>query len=63
MASDAQTGPALEARGIVRTFGTGAGVAQALRGVDAQVGDGEFVAIMGRARRRTVRPSDARSMR
>jgi putative ABC transport system ATP-binding protein len=42
-----ETGPALEARGIVRTFGTGAGAVQALRGVDARVQDGEFVAIMG----------------
>ncbi|MGZ8648744.1 MAG: ABC transporter ATP-binding protein [Solirubrobacteraceae bacterium] len=39
--------PALEARGLVKVFGEGPGAVRALRGVDAQVADGEFVAIMG----------------
>ncbi len=39
--------PALEARGLVKVFGEGAGAVRALRGVDARVADGEFVAIMG----------------
>jgi putative ABC transport system ATP-binding protein len=39
--------PALRARGLVKTFGEGAGAVRALRGVDAEVADGEFVAIMG----------------
>src|SRR4051794_4540392 len=38
---------ALHARGIVKVFGEGAGAVRALRGVDATVADGEFVAIMG----------------
>jgi putative ABC transport system ATP-binding protein len=39
--------PALEARGLVKTFGEGATRVRALRGVDITVGEGEFVAIMG----------------
>jgi putative ABC transport system ATP-binding protein len=39
--------PAIEARGIVREFGRGAGAVRALRGVDLAVADAEFVAIMG----------------
>jgi putative ABC transport system ATP-binding protein len=39
--------PALEARGIVKVHGEGAAAVHALRGVDAQVADGEFLAIMG----------------
>jgi putative ABC transport system ATP-binding protein len=39
--------PALEARGLVKVFGEGRGAVRALRGVDARVDDGEFVAIMG----------------
>jgi putative ABC transport system ATP-binding protein len=39
--------PALEARELVKVFGEGAGAVHALRGVDARVADGEFVAIMG----------------
>jgi putative ABC transport system ATP-binding protein len=38
---------ALEARGLVKVFGEGPAAVQALRGVDLQVADGEFVAIMG----------------
>jgi putative ABC transport system ATP-binding protein len=39
--------PALEARGLVKVFGEGAGAVRALRGVDLRIADGEFVAIMG----------------
>jgi putative ABC transport system ATP-binding protein len=39
--------PALAARALVKVFGEGAGAVHALRGVDARVADGEFVAIMG----------------
>jgi ABC-type lipoprotein export system ATPase subunit len=39
--------PALRARGLVKTFGAGAGAVRALRGVDAEVADGELLAIMG----------------
>jgi putative ABC transport system ATP-binding protein len=39
--------PALEAHGIVKTFGAGATAVRALRGVDLSVADGELVAIMG----------------
>ena len=38
---------ALEARGLVKVFGEGAGAVRALRGVDVRIADGEFVAIMG----------------
>jgi putative ABC transport system ATP-binding protein len=39
--------PALQARGLAKVFGEGAGAVHALRGVDVRVDDGEFVAIMG----------------
>lgn len=39
--------PALEARDLAKVYGEGAGAVSALRGVDARVADGEFVAIMG----------------
>jgi putative ABC transport system ATP-binding protein len=39
--------PALEARGLAKVFGTGAGAVRALRGADVSVADGEFVAVMG----------------
>jgi putative ABC transport system ATP-binding protein len=42
-----QSAPALEARGLSKTFGEGATRVEALRAVDARVRDGEFVAIMG----------------
>ena len=38
---------ALEARGLTKVFGEGAGEVRALRGVDLRIADGEFVAIMG----------------
>ena len=43
----APSSPALEAHGIVKVFGEGAGAVRALRGVDITVAEGEFVAIMG----------------
>jgi putative ABC transport system ATP-binding protein len=46
MASTAVT-TALEAHGLVKTFGEGPTAVHALRGVDIQVSNGEFVAIMG----------------
>ena len=39
--------PALEACGIVKTYGDGPAAVRALRGVDVRVADGEFLAIMG----------------
>ena len=47
MATNHHVPPALQARGLVKTFGEGPGAVRALRGVDATVADGEFVAIMG----------------
>ncbi len=46
MAVEQQTA-ALEARGLVKIFGEGAGAVHALRGVDLSVGAGEFLAVMG----------------
>ena len=46
MVADPHT-PALEARGLVKVYGEGAAAVRALRGVDARVGGGEFLAIMG----------------
>jgi putative ABC transport system ATP-binding protein len=39
--------PVIEARGLARTFRLGSTEVRALRGVDLQVGSGEFVALMG----------------
>jgi len=39
--------PAIEAHGVEKVFGTGAGAVHALRGIDLSAGEGEFVAIMG----------------
>ena len=39
--------PALEAQGLIKTFGEGPTAVRALRGLDLRVDDGEFVAIMG----------------
>ncbi|WP_028064169.1 ABC transporter ATP-binding protein [Solirubrobacter soli] len=41
------TSAALEAHELVKVFGDGAAAVRALRGVDLEVADGEFVAIMG----------------
>jgi putative ABC transport system ATP-binding protein len=41
------TSAALEAHALVKVFGQGPAAVQALRGVDLNVADGEFVAIMG----------------
>ena len=45
MTSDRQT--TLEAKAVVKVFGDGAIEVRALRGVNARIADGEFVAIMG----------------
>jgi putative ABC transport system ATP-binding protein len=42
-----QTTPALETRGLRRTFGADVAPVRALRGVDLEVGHGEFVALTG----------------
>jgi putative ABC transport system ATP-binding protein len=47
MSTTGDPSPALEARGVVKVFGEGAGAVRALRGLDARVEDGEFLAIMG----------------
>src|SRR5262245_3341981 len=39
--------PAVEVRGLTKTFGAGAARVEALRGVDLRVRPGEFVAVMG----------------
>ncbi|MAW89177.1 MAG: macrolide ABC transporter ATP-binding protein [Phyllobacteriaceae bacterium] len=50
-ASSRQTGgspaPLISFRGITRTYGEGEGAVQALRGIDLEIAQGEFVAIMG----------------
>lgn len=43
----ADRGPALVARGITRTYGTGAGAVTALDAVDLEIARGAFTAIMG----------------
>jgi len=45
--SSADAVAALDARGLCKDFGEGAGEVRALRGVNLQVADGEFLAIMG----------------
>ncbi|MBL9124029.1 MAG: ABC transporter ATP-binding protein [Planctomycetaceae bacterium] len=45
MATDPQ--PAIEVRGLVKRYGSGATQVEALRGVDLTVMPGEFVAVMG----------------
>ncbi|RPI16172.1 MAG: ABC transporter ATP-binding protein [Lysobacterales bacterium] len=39
--------PLIRLRGVTKTFGSGAGAFQALRGVDLDIEAGEFVAVMG----------------
>lgn len=41
------TGPLVDARGVVKTYGTGATEVHALRGTDLQVARGEMVAVVG----------------
>jgi putative ABC transport system ATP-binding protein len=41
------TGPVIQARGVVKTLGSGAGTVQALRGVDLALGAGELALLMG----------------
>jgi len=43
----AGTPPLIRLRGITRVYGSGQALVQALRGVDLDIADGEFVAIMG----------------
>ena len=43
----AEDSPALVARGVTRTYGTGAGVVTALDAVDVEITRGRFTAIMG----------------
>ncbi|MEU8920090.1 ABC transporter ATP-binding protein [Kitasatospora sp. NPDC048545] len=42
-----QPGPAIELRGVRRTYGRGAGTVQALRGIDLALAPGSFTAVMG----------------
>lgn len=39
--------PLIQLRGITKTFGTGPAAFQALRGIDLEIAQGDFVAIMG----------------
>ncbi|WP_114855885.1 ABC transporter ATP-binding protein [Brachybacterium sp. YJGR34] len=45
--SPADAAPALVARGVTRTYGTGAGTVTALDAVDVDIARGQFTAIMG----------------
>ena len=42
--------PLIRLRGITKVYGTGATAFQALKGVDLDIGKGDFVAIMGAQR-------------
>ena len=46
-ASAATASPAITARAVTRTYGTGAGIVTALDAVDLEIASGEFTAIMG----------------
>ena len=46
-AGSAPTAPLIRLRGITRVYGSGSAEVQALRGVDLDIAEGEFVAIMG----------------
>ena len=39
--------PLIELRGLTKTYGVGAAMFQALKGIDLTIHRGEFVAIMG----------------
>jgi putative ABC transport system ATP-binding protein len=41
------TGPVIQAQGVAKTLGSGAGTVQALRGVDLALGAGELALLMG----------------
>ena len=45
--NDTPSAPALEARGVWRTFGKDANRVEALRGIDLRIDEGEFVTVMG----------------
>ena len=45
--ADEAPGPLIRLRGITKTFGSGEGAFQALRGVELAIDDGDFVAVMG----------------
>ena len=47
MASSASSTPLIQLRGITKVYGTGSTAFQALKGVDLNIAQGEFVAIMG----------------
>jgi putative ABC transport system ATP-binding protein len=47
MANEPPTGVAVAASGVEKTYGSGTAAVHALRGVDLDVAEGEFVAIMG----------------
>lgn len=44
---EAQNSPLIELRAVTRVYGKGTAAVHALRGVELQIDDGEFVAIMG----------------
>ncbi|BCU77409.1 ABC transporter ATP-binding protein [Luteolibacter sp. LG18] len=44
---DSSTSPLIELRGLTKTYGKGDAAFQALKGVDLQIQQGEFVAVMG----------------
>ncbi len=46
-AADSGTPPLIRLRGVTRVYGSGSAEVRALRGVDLDIHDGEFVAIMG----------------
>ncbi len=47
MSAALTSGPVIEAAGVVKTLGSGAGTVQALRGVDLALGSGELALLMG----------------
>jgi putative ABC transport system ATP-binding protein len=49
MKSQASTQPLIDLRGVVKTYSTAAGDFTALKGIDLQVGAGEFLGIVGKS--------------
>ena len=41
------TSPCIELQGVTKVYGTGQAAMQALRGIDLDIDEGEFVAVMG----------------